>query len=162
MIGCLIRSHILLCLLCFPVMTLADQLAPDFKLKSLYDESEYSLSDYRGKVVYLDFWASWCGPCRKSLPALDALQKEIGSQQFEVVAVNLDVTKQEALEFLKQYPVSYTVLRGGSGGISRKYDLVGLPSSVLIDRTGIIVSSFQGFHPSHIEKLRKALPYLLE
>ncbi|TNC79394.1 MAG: redoxin [Oleiphilus sp.] len=162
MIGCLIRSHILLCLLCFPVMTLADQLAPDFTLKSLYDDSEYSLSDYRGKVVYLDFWASWCGPCRKSLPALDALQKEIGSQQFEVVAVNLDVTRQEALEFLKQYPVSYTVLRDGSGGISRKYDLVGLPSSVLIDRTGIIVSSFQGFHPSHIEKLRKALPYLLE
>ena len=135
--------------------------APDFTLKTL-DGTNLKLSEQRGTVILLNFWASWCGPCRKSLPALDALQKEIGSQQFEVVAVNLDVTRQEALEFLKQYPVSYTVLRDGSGGISRKYDLVGLPSSVLIDRTGIIVSSFQGFHPSHIEKLRKALPYLLE
>lgn len=158
----MIRGLALFIMLSMNTALKAEQEAPDFTLKNLYGNSEHSLSDYRGKVVYLDFWASWCGPCRKSLPALDALQTEMASQDFEVLAVNLDMSEEEAKVFLEEYPVSYTVLRDGSGGVSRKYDLVGLPSSVLIDKRGIIVSSFQGFHPSHIDKLRKALPYLLE
>ena len=146
----------------FSPHSLADQLAPDFHLRNLQSNTEHALSDYRGKVVYLDFWASWCGPCRQSLPALDELQREVGSEQFEVVAINLDANRDDALAFLQQYPVSYTVLTDKTGRTSRSYDLVGLPSSVLVDKNGIIVSSFQGFHPSHIDKLRKALPYLME
>lgn len=140
----------------------ADQLAPSFTLKTLTGNQMHSLEDFRGRVIYLDFWASWCGPCRQSLPALEALQQEMATEKFEVVAINLDANPQDALNFLAQFPVSYTMLADASGQTSRAYDLVGLPSSVLIDKTGVIVSSFQGFHPSHIEKLKTALGYLLE
>ena len=140
----------------------AQELAPDFSLRMLGGDQMHSLADYRGKVVYLDFWASWCGPCRQSLPALSRLQDELGSEQFEVLAVNLDMNPDEALAFLAKYPVSYTVLADKTGSISRVYDLVGLPSSVLIAKDGSIIQSFQGFHPSHIAKLKKALGYLLE
>jgi cytochrome c biogenesis protein CcmG/thiol:disulfide interchange protein DsbE len=140
----------------------AQELAPDFSLRLLAGDKVHSLADYRGKVVYLDFWASWCGPCRQSLPALSRLQDELGSEQFEVLAVNLDMNPEDALAFLAEYPVSYTVLADKTGSISRVYDLVGLPSSVLIAKDGSIIQSFQGFHPSHITKLKKALGYLLE
>ena len=147
---------------CGSARLLADDLAPLFSLNSLQDDQVHALKDYRGKVIYLDFWASWCGPCRKSLPALSKLQDELGHESFEVLAINLDGNPRDGLAFLKQYPVSYTVLADRSGKTSRAYDLVGLPSSVLIDKRGIIVSSWQGFHPSHIEKLRTAIGYLTE
>ncbi len=140
----------------------AEPIAPDFTLPNLQAASEHSLSDYRGKVIYLDFWASWCGPCRDSLPALDALQKELGVKMFEVLAINLDADPRDGLRFLKQYPVSYTVLTDPDGSSARNYELVGLPSSVLLDQHGVIVSSFQGFHPGHIKKLRKAIRILNE
>ncbi len=141
---------------------LADEFAPDFQLKEIASEHLHRLSDYRGKVIYLDFWASWCGPCRKSLPALSRLQEELGREEFEVLAINLDEDPEDGRRFLREYPVSYTVLADGSGAISRVYDLVGLPSSVLIDQQGVVVASFQGFHPSHISKLRKAVGILID
>lgn len=140
----------------------AQELAPDFSLKLLGGEKMHSLSDYRGKVVYLDFWASWCAPCRQSLPALSKLQDELGSEQFEVLAINLDMNPEDALSFLSEYPVSYTVLADKTGSISRAYDLVGLPSSVLVAKDGSIIQSFQGFHPSHITKLKRALSFLIK
>lgn len=139
----------------------ADELAPDFELRTLDGERSVKLSDYRGKVVYLDFWASWCGPCRQSLPAFERLQQEYADQDFKVLAVNLDAEASDAQSFLSQYPVSYTVLADASGSISRRYELVGLPSSVLLSKTGVIVASFQGFYPGHIERIRKAVDILL-
>lgn len=142
------------------VLANAEPKAPEFELPSIYDQNAYSLSDFRGKVIYLDFWASWCGPCRQSLPALSKFQAEMDKDQFEVVAINLDAEPEDGLEFLKQFPVNYTVLSDPSGSTSRRYDLVGLPTSVLIDQNGVLVSSFQGFHPSHLKKLRKAVEIL--
>jgi len=147
---------------CLSARAFAFEFAPDFSLQSLAEDKTYTLSDFKGKVVYLDFWASFCGPCRQSLPALDALQKEYDREDFEVVAINLDADIQDARDFLTQYPVSYTILTERTGKTQRAYDLVGLPSSFLIGRDGEIIGAFQGFHPDHIIKLRKALGYLLE
>lgn len=158
-----LKTYLLLLLLSLlSSQVLADEQAPLFTLETLQGGQRHSLQDYRGKVVYLDFWASWCGPCRKSLPALSRLQDELQGELFEVLAINLDSNPRDGLAFLEQYPVSYTVLADRSGKTSRAYDLVGLPTSVLIDKHGTIVASFQGFQPSHIKKLRKAIGYLLE
>ena len=138
----------------------ADEIAPSFTLKELEGDKEFSLEQYRGKVVYLDFWASWCGPCRQSIPALNKFQNEIGNEKFEVVAINLDANPQDAIDFLLKYPVDYTVLADASGGTSRRYDLVGLPTSVLIAPDGTLVKSFKGFHPNHLKKLKKAIHIL--
>ena len=82
-------------------LTLGEQ-APHFSLTQLYDGKNVELADYRGKVVYLDFWASWCPPCRVSLPQIESMQKELGAEDFEVVAINLDEDKHAARQFLKR------------------------------------------------------------
>lgn len=138
----------------------SEPLAPNFELPALGAKRMHALEDYRGKVIYLDFWASWCGPCRQSLPALNEFQAQMAGKDFEVVAINLDANPADGLAFLEQFPVAYTVLSDPVGSSSRLYDLVGLPTSVLIDKRGVLVSSFQGFHPAHLEKLKTAVEIL--
>ena len=85
--------------------------APEFTLPLVANgEGDISLLNLRGSVVYVDFWASWCGPCRLSLPALDTLYREFGDQGFAVTAVSVDVVEEDALDFLERYPVSYPCL----------------------------------------------------
>lgn len=153
---------IILFLLFSGAAAFADEIAPDFSLPEIQSGEIHHLKDYRGKVVYLDFWASWCGPCRQSLPALNQLQKELDKSEFEVLAINLDMYAEEGRRFLESYPVDYTVLKDTEGQTSRAYDIMGLPSSVLISPDGIVVSHFQGFHPDHIKKLKRAIQILNE
>lgn len=148
--------------LLLPTFSWAQNLAPEFELKDLDSDRTHRLSDYRGKVVYLDFWASWCGPCQQSLPALDALQKDFSADDFQVIAINVDEKSDTAKEFLSRFPVDYTILKERTGKTQRDYHLVGLPSSFLIDQHGEIIGEFQGFRPDHIEKVSKAIHYLLE
>jgi thiol-disulfide isomerase/thioredoxin len=156
------RALITFLTLFFCISLSAQGIAPNFVLSELSSEKLHQLEDYRGRVVYLDFWASWCGPCRQSLPALDKLQQEYSPNDFVVLAINLDERSEDALAFLEQYPVSYTVLTEKTGKTQRAYELVGLPSSVLIDQKGEIIGMFQGFHPDHVRRIKKALTYLLE
>ncbi len=152
-------------LICFLLITSsvlrAEPLAPVFRLPTLQGSQEVALQDFRGKVVYLDFWASWCGPCRQSLPALNSLYHELSGLDFEVVAINLDEQAEDALRFLERYPVDYTMLVDRSGKTPRAYELTGLPTSVLIDQNGVLVASFEGFDPAHLNKLRRAVEILL-
>ncbi len=113
-----------------------------------------ALTDLKGKVVYLDFWASWCGPCRKSLPWLAELSAEIAGPKFAIVAINLDRNPTDGLRFLKTYPVPYTVLSDPSGGVANDYGLPGMPCSLLIGPDGAIVWRHQGFKPSDREDIR--------
>jgi len=137
------------------------QMAPNFKLPGINTGNLMSLKSQRGKVVYLDFWASWCGPCRQSLPMLNELRKELRSKGFEVIAVNLDEDKKDAQTFLKQFPVSYPVLLDPKGKVPQKYNLPGMPTSYLIDRKGKIRKVHIGFKKQDMSKIRKQVMSLL-
>jgi cytochrome c biogenesis protein CcmG/thiol:disulfide interchange protein DsbE len=102
------------------------------------------LADYRGKYVYLDFWASWCAPCKRSFPWMDALQKRYGDS-LQVVAVNVDVKRADADQFLARTPAGFVVGFDPSGEVARQYAIKGMPSSVLIDPAGQVVAMHAGF-----------------
>jgi len=144
----------MICVLLMPAVASSTEAAPEFRLPYLTQKGNASLSDFRGKVVYVDFWASWCGPCRKSLPFLDSVRNELKGKGFEVLAINLDEDVKTAREFLKQYPVSYPTLHDAEGKTPDAFGLRGMPTSYLIDRNGNIRLIHQGFKPSDSEKIR--------
>jgi len=120
-----------------------------------------SLESLRGKVVYLDFWASWCGPCRVSFPQLEQLRHELGPDGFEVLAINVDEEEADARQFLADVPVSYPVVRDGEGITPQTYGILGMPTGYLIDRQGVVREIHQGFRKSDGDKLRTAIIALL-
>jgi len=122
----------------------------------------FTLESLRGKVVYLDFWASWCGPCRVSFPQLELLRQELGPQGFEVLAVNVDEFEPDALGFLDEMKVTYPIVRDGSGDSPRTYGLLGMPTGYLIDRSGTLRLVHEGYRKSDGAILRAAILELLE
>ena len=160
----MLRSFIMAMVLCLSTSAFAVSVgdkAPNFKLPNLQTGKLESIKKYRGKVVYLDFWASWCGPCRQSLPLLNELRKELKRKGFEVVAVNLDEDTADAKAFLKQFPVSYPVLIDPNGKVPEKYELPGMPTSFLIDKRGRVQHIHIGFKPKDMKDIRKQVITLL-
>lgn len=137
------------------------QPAPAFEGKPLAGTAPVHLADYKGRVVLLDFWASWCGPCRQSLPLFEKMRGEFGARGFEVVAVNVDEDPQDGLDFLKKYPVTYPTLRDPQGAIALQYDVKAMPSSYLIGRDGRVQVVKLGFYKNDMPKLRDAVTALL-
>ena len=135
--------------------------APDFQLPSLKKDS-VKLSSYKGKVVYLDFWASWCGPCKKTFPWLNDLQKKYGKDGFEVVGVNVDAAKADADKFLVTTPAEFTVLLDPEGKVANSYELQGMPSSYLIDRGGKVHLVHRGFKDGEATELEGKIKDLLQ
>jgi thiol-disulfide isomerase/thioredoxin len=152
---------LLLCLSTSVFAVSQGDMAPNFKLKNLASGKAETLKEYRGKVVYLDFWASWCGPCRQSLPLLNDLRKELKRKGFEVIAVNLDENVSDAKDFLKQFPVQYPVLLDSKGTVPAKYNLPGMPTSYLIDRKGLVQKVHIGFKETDMDDIRKSVISLL-
>ena len=120
-----------------------------------------SLAAHRGKVVYLDFWASWCGPCAKSLPALDQLRKEFAPGDFQIVAVNLDRNPAVAAKFLKQRPVGYPSAIDPKGSLPARFGVEAMPTSFLIDREGVVQYVHRGFRDTDVEPLRRQIQKLV-
>lgn len=119
------------------------------------------LAQYRGKVVYLDFWASWCPPCRESFPWMNAMQHKYGSQGLVIVAVNVNEHTQNAIKFLKQIPAHFRIVYDPQGILAKQYNLIGMPSSFIIGRNGRVHYRDMGFRGSSPKKyeaeLRSAL-----
>jgi peroxiredoxin len=136
--------------------------APAFALTAMTGSAPVSLEQLKGKVVFVDFWASWCGPCRQSLPLYEKLRTELAQQEFAIVAINLDEEVADATAFLKQHPVNYTILRDPAGDVPKAFGVAGMPTSYLIDRDGIVRAVHTGFDPADIDKLRIEIHALLE
>ena len=123
---------------------------------------EMDLAQLQGKVVYLDFWASWCDPCRDSFPWMAEMKEKYGSDGLEVVAVNLDKERELADEFLSTMKVNFVVAFDASGESAEKYKLRGMPGSYLIGRDGNIQASHLGFNDKDKAKLEAAIKVLLQ
>lgn len=135
--------------------------APAFEGTPLKGRARIRLEDYLGKVVYLDFWASWCPPCRQSLPWLERLHREHGAAGLEVLSVNVDEKSADARSFLWQYPVGFPVINDASGAIAALYNVQDVPTCFLIDRDGQLRTSHRGFRKADTARLRAELAVLL-
>lgn len=122
--------------------------APDFTLKSTQGDN-LRLSEHRGEVLLLNFWASWCGPCRQEMPLLNNLQQRYSKLGFNVVGVNVDKDSALANKLLKDIPVSFPVLLDNTGTVSASYNVSAMPTTVLIDRDGNVRYLHKGYKPGY-------------
>jgi len=133
--------------------------APDFSLQG--DDSVISLSSYKGKVIYLDFWASWCVPCRQSFPFMNEMHEKYSDAGLKIIAVNLDTEAEKAKHFLKRIPADFTVAYDAEGKVPELYKLSVVPGFYLINREGEIVYKHSGFRHSQNEKLESKIQQVL-
>lgn len=134
--------------------------ATNFTLKK-FNGTNLTLSNLRGKVVLLDFWASWCAPCREELPFLDILNKTYGNSNFEVVAVNIDNKPEKAYDFLKKYSVKLTPVWDQEKQVVGAYDVETMPTTFIIDKEGWIRFVHSGFKAEQFSEYKKQIEYLL-
>ncbi len=114
--------------------------APDFNAVNLVTGDSVTLADYRGEVVLLNLWATWCGPCRWEMPSMERLYQELGPAGLKIVAVSVDqVSGDEVMEFANELELTFDILHDRGGQIEIDYQVTGLPETVIIDRQGVIV-----------------------
>jgi len=134
--------------------------APDFTLKSNSGEN-LRLSELRGEVVLINFWASWCGPCRQEMPILSELHDKYKAMGFTVLGVNVEENSSEARKLLKEMPVTFPVLFDNDSTVSKQYDVVAMPSTVLVDRDGNVRYLHKGYKPglenTYVEQVRSLI-----
>jgi peroxiredoxin len=122
---------------------LAGQPAPDFALKSSSGEN-LRLSEYRGDVVMINFWATWCGPCRQEMPLLDELYSRYQRVGFNLLGVNIDDDSGRAMDMINELGVSFPVLFDATKEVSRLYQVDAMPVTVIVDREGNVRHVHQG------------------
>lgn len=133
--------------------------APVFSVAA--DAGKLNLSDFRGKVVYLDFWASWCGPCRASFKWLNEAQEKYGAKGLVVIAINVDKEKELAAQFLKENPAKFHIGYDPEGSVAQTYQLKSMPSSYMIDRRGQLRVTHAGYRAKDNNALDEEIKGLL-
>ncbi len=159
----LINNLILTCflsILSLSAMALSvGDVAPAFELPG--DAVPIKLSAYKGKVVYVDFWASWCGPCKQSFPWLNEMQSKYGAKGFQVIGINVDAKTADAKVFLNEVPAKFTVAYDDKGVTPKQFGIKGMPSSILLDASGKIIAQHTGFRDSDKAQLEQAIQQAL-
>ncbi len=127
------------------------QPAPDFALKSSTGEN-LRLSEYRGDVVMINFWATWCGPCRQEMPLLDELYQRYQRVGFNLLGVNIDDDSRRAMQMIEELGVDFPVLFDDRKEVSRLYEVEAMPVTVLVDRVGTVRYVHHGYKPGYEDK----------
>jgi cytochrome c biogenesis protein CcmG/thiol:disulfide interchange protein DsbE len=122
---------------------------------------QVDLASLKGKVVYLDFWASWCKPCKESFPWMYQMKDTYKDQGLEVLAINLDKDRSLADEFIKDMDVNFVIAFDEAGDTATEYELRGMPSSYMIGRDGKLYASHIGFREKDKEKMEEVIKQLL-
>jgi thiol-disulfide isomerase/thioredoxin len=134
--------------------------APNFTLKSLGGKN-LKLSEMTGNVVLINFWASWCGPCREEMPLLNALHKKYAPLGFTVLGVNVEEDLDEARRFLGHVPVDFPILLDNTNKVSKQYKVVAMPTTVVVDRDGNMRYLHEGYKPGDEKKYRQMIKKLV-
>lgn len=135
--------------------------APNCALNTINSKQALHLSDYRGKVVYVDFWASWCGSCAKSFPFLNELHQQLHARGVEIIGVNLDETPADADAFLAKYPANFTIATDNNQQCAQDFAVQAMPSSYIIDQKGQIHHVHLGFKEGEAGELQALVEKLL-
>jgi len=117
------------------------------------------IEENKGKVIYIDFWASWCTPCRKSFPWMNEIQKKY--ENLKVISINVDAERSYAKEFLAEVPANFSVIYDPNGEIAKQYKLKGMPSSYVLNKQGKLVSTHVGFNKNKQIAYQQELEQLL-
>lgn len=125
--------------------------APDFALKSSTGEN-LRLSEYRGDVVMINFWATWCGPCRQEMPLLDELYQRYERVGFNLLGVNIDDDSRRAMQMIDELGVNFPVLFDARKEVSKLYEVDAMPVTVLVDREGNVRYVHHGYKPGYEDK----------
>jgi thiol-disulfide isomerase/thioredoxin len=153
-------SFLLLMLVFWARLTFAGNPSPTETIDSVQAVLPDSLP-LEGKVVYVDFWASWCAPCRLSFPWMQTMYNKFHRQGFEIVAVNVDKDHQAALDFLKEMKATFPIVFDSTGNLAKKHSLEAMPTSFIYNRDGHLISRQQGFHGEETDSLEYRLRQLL-
>ncbi len=124
--------------------------------------ADVDFDQLKGKVVYLDFWASWCGPCRNSFPWMEAMQQQYADQGLEIIAVNLDQEPELAQKFLSEYQPTFRIEYDASGSMAEQFAVDTMPTSFLIGRDGKARKKHKGFHADRKAAYESEIRTLLE
>lgn len=135
--------------------------APNFTLKSNTGKN-IKLSELRGQVVLLNFWASWCGPCRQEMPLLEKLQQRYSALGFTVLGVNVEEDSSKAKTLLKDIRVSFPILFDTQNTVSKQYKVSAMPSTVMIDRDGNMRYLHKGYKPGDEAQYKKWVKQLIK
>lgn len=138
----------------------AAQPAPNLTLKTL-DNADLKISDLKGEVVYVDFWATWCPPCRQSFPWMEEMHQRYSDLGFKIVAISLDNKRDVVDQFLKTMTTSFTIAHDPGGESANAFQVKGMPSSYLIDRKGNIHLTHMGFNDRDKAKLESEIKDLI-
>ena len=139
---------------------LSKQPASNFVLAS-QTGTEVSLSDFQGQVVMINFWASWCGPCRQEMPLLEDLYQRYQDLGFTLLGVNVDEDSSQAVDYLKEVNVSFPILFDTANEVSQAYDVVAMPSTILVARDGTLRYIHQGYQPGYENEYQNQIRELI-
>ena len=141
--------------------TKVGDLAPNFTLKSATG-ANLRLSEFRGEVVLINFWATWCGPCRQEMPVLEKLYSRYRDVGFELLGVSIDENSAKARNMAKRLKVNYPILFDLEKDVSELYDVDAMPTTVIVDRDGRVRHIYRGYLPGHEDKYQANIRGLLK
>ncbi|MFA7553034.1 MAG: TlpA disulfide reductase family protein [Spongiibacteraceae bacterium] len=142
------RTILIILLASISQFSLAADTTPDFTLKSNQGNNQ-RLSEYQGQVVLINFWASWCGPCRQEMPLLEEIQQKYAKLGVTVLGINVDKDPSKADKILRETQVSFPILYDSEGEVSKLFKVKAMPTTFILDREGTIRFSHMGFKPGY-------------